>query len=974
MRASFIRKSAIYLTLILAPLLFIESLFAQAPRLYYDEVFDELGNVRPHYQEVWKIYSAMSENERAKFSEESKRMFSGDVAIDPLPRLLLDTEFETLKTGVIQRGTALRKFVEDYYAGGTSWQKVIPADVMSRIISRSSEGDYRGKINPNRISFPYGPDIIRDRDGIWRVLEDNIGNIGGPGDIALGREALLSLVPGYREKMGQIDDPAQFFKILVDRFREQAHPRTGKIVLYTLPTSEEADKEVERIREHFAKFGVECVWIHSKTKRLRVEPDGVYLETKAPDGQKISERVGYLILSADPMHVDSTHPASYRELLRENIKTQIELLELAEVPVDSIEVSMKPTNLAEQALADKLRLVPIQKRIDLKKKLTGALDESEATEVLERALNESPIYNEVSSDMAGLNTGILSAILDGKVASNYTPGVDFIGDKEFNAYVDDLVRFYLNEEPILRSIESRSFAHKNERGETVLDEEWIQKVFSNKDEYVIKVVDGRGGDGIWVGPKTSEKEFIEKAKAAALKEPLRYRAQTFKHPSVMAGKRIVDLRLLSQVDPQGVRVGPTPFGRTISIDADGKVNVSANGYESAVATVPSLGGVKQPRAPMTASAPKSIEEQWQRVAKRMKASHGISLRFAEKLDHSGDLAYYSDKESTIILNQDARVLGPGDSGFLHEMLHAFEHWRFKQGIQSPLHIDFFNMGPQPRRSRNVVDRLYHEYLGADELFAYAYSNYLIARDELWLAKDSNTKSVEEQVESLEIVMDELRAEHDIALAVQQKARSALERLRSAGSTAIRYSVGDVFVGAANLLIATSEHEVVGVPIASVGLQTQIKGVLSGNPISPQEKASLDYQTLYLAKDQLLRLVDLVEKKLPQLEKTYRQAKGLLREAKRGNRLSEQQRKLLLKAIQASRSYDLHFSSSAYEPMKLETRDELELEKAFLVQKLKDIRKQSPGACGLALKAPQTEDPLWLGDDEMRALMKIVFKK
>lgn len=980
MHARFRDTFARLLTIVSGISFLISSLaLAQDSSRYYDEVFDERGEVRPHYREVWNVYRSMSESEREAFAVRSKELFSGDVAVDPLPRILLDSEFETLRKGVIQRGSALRKFAEDYYGGGDRWKTVIPANVLARIVDRTHESGFFGKVNPRRIAFPYGPDIIRDPDGIWRVLEDNIGNIGGPGDIELGRDALFKLIPQYRSSLAAIDDPARFFKELTSRFARQAYPHAGKIVLYTLAKSEEADLEVERIRQGFEANQVEWVAMHSNDKKLRVEPDGVYLEKKAPNGAVTRDRVSFLIMSGDPMHVDSAHPAAYLGFLQENVAIQLELLSLAENGSRSESVA-RPMRPEEILLRDKLSQIPRASRNALVDKLRAALERSHeagdlsaATARLEAVLRESPIHNAVARDLQARDTGILNAILEGKVFSNYTPGLDFMGDKEFNAYVDDLVRLYLNEEPILRSIESKSFGYVNEKGETVVDAELVNEVFSNKDRYVVKVVDGRGGDGIWVGPKTTHDEFVTKAKAAVLNDPVRYRAQAFKHPSVMAGERIVDLRLLSQVDSKGVSVGETPFGRTISIHGDGKVNVSSHGYESSVATVRSNVAEAKARMAKAPTVRPSVDARWDRVSRRLHERYGITLRFKKRLERSAGLAYYSDKDSSITITESARKLGPEDSGFLHEMLHAFEHWRFKQGVQSPLHIAFFNTAPmRAGRGKNVVDELYHDYLGADELAAYAYSNSLVAREEFGPGMSRSVKDPHDQAESLGVLLEEMKAELDIADAILRKSEAALAALKN-DPAALIYSVDKVFPDAGDLLVRVSASEFVGIPVANYVMQKQIKRWVTSKGLSDSEQAELDAQARYLAKDQLLRLIDLVREKQPLLSKHYRAVTRMFARVRRGEGLSEADRKEILKRVAESRSRDLHYSSRAFAPVKADTAEELEREKEILTGFLDRLKKNRRNLCSEALR-PQGTESFGLDDVEMQALMKVIFKK
>jgi len=102
---------------------------------------------------------------------------------------------------------------------------------------------------------------------------------------------------------------------------------------------------------------------------------------------------------------------------------------------------------------------------------------------------------------------------------------------------------------------------------------------------VIKQVDGRGGEGIWVGSKLSETEW-KKGLAAVKAHPQKFQVQEYKHLSVM-GDLIVDLRMISVVDAKGTYVSPTPWGRGLPLKGNGKVNLSDEGLEVAIAVVKS---------------------------------------------------------------------------------------------------------------------------------------------------------------------------------------------------------------------------------------------------------------------------------------------------------------------------------------------------------------------------------------------------
>jgi uncharacterized circularly permuted ATP-grasp superfamily protein len=101
--------------------------------------------------------------------------------------------------------------------------------------------------------------------------------------------------------------------------------------------------------------------------------------------------------------------------------------------------------------------------------------------------------------------------------------------------------------------------------------------------HVFKIVDGRGGVGIYIGPKMKAHE-VQELKKKIRREPSRYVAEPFMSLSRLDGN-IVDLRLLSVVDPEQVTVTPTPWGRGVPLEGDGKVNLSQRGREFAVVVV-----------------------------------------------------------------------------------------------------------------------------------------------------------------------------------------------------------------------------------------------------------------------------------------------------------------------------------------------------------------------------------------------------
>ena len=110
--------------------------------------------------------------------------------------------------------------------------------------------------------------------------------------------------------------------------------------------------------------------------------------------------------------------------------------------------------------------------------------------------------------------GLMRAWRNGKVALANAPGAGVADDKVVYAYVPEIIRYYLKEEPILKNVE------------TFLcdDPEQQAYVLANLDKLVVKPANESGGYGMLVGPHSTKKEqamFAELIK----KHPRNYIAQ-----------------------------------------------------------------------------------------------------------------------------------------------------------------------------------------------------------------------------------------------------------------------------------------------------------------------------------------------------------------------------------------------------------------------------------------------------------------
>jgi uncharacterized circularly permuted ATP-grasp superfamily protein len=92
--------------------------------------------------------------------------------------------------------------------------------------------------------------------------------------------------------------------------------------------------------------------------------------------------------------------------------------------------------------------------------------------------------------------GLMRAWAKGKVALANAPGAGVADDKLVYTYVPDMIRYYLNEEPILANVPSWRCA----------EEKQLQHVLAHLHELVVKPVDGSGGYGMLMGPVASSRE------------------------------------------------------------------------------------------------------------------------------------------------------------------------------------------------------------------------------------------------------------------------------------------------------------------------------------------------------------------------------------------------------------------------------------------------------------------------------------
>lgn len=110
--------------------------------------------------------------------------------------------------------------------------------------------------------------------------------------------------------------------------------------------------------------------------------------------------------------------------------------------------------------------------------------------------------------------GLMSVVRAGRVTLTNAIGTGVADDKSIYPFVPDMIRFYLNEEPILHNVPTYQCRHRNE----------LDHVLTHMQDLVVKETHGAGGYGMLVGPAATRAE-IEAFKTRVRAHPEQYIAQ-----------------------------------------------------------------------------------------------------------------------------------------------------------------------------------------------------------------------------------------------------------------------------------------------------------------------------------------------------------------------------------------------------------------------------------------------------------------
>lgn len=197
----------------------------------------------------------------------------------------------------------------------------------------------------------------------------------------------------------------------------------------------------------------------------------------------------------------------------------------------------------------------------------------ERVDVIYRRIDDDFIDPEVFRPDSVLGVpGIMRSWRQGKVAIANAPGCGVADDKIIYAYVPDMIRYYLNEEPILDNVPTWLCREPDQ----------LEHVLEHLPELVVKPANESGGYGMLVGPHASE-EKVEEFRQILLDNPTNYIAQPTLQLSVsptscgdVIAPRHVDLRpfILSGED---IYVTPGGLTRVAMVEGSLVVNSSQGG-------------------------------------------------------------------------------------------------------------------------------------------------------------------------------------------------------------------------------------------------------------------------------------------------------------------------------------------------------------------------------------------------------------
>jgi len=387
---------------------------------YYDEMFTPSGEAREGTRLLKERIESLPEGELARRQHEAEQALY-DLGItfsvygheegtekifpfDVVPRVVEARDWDRLEIGLKQRIFALNLFLDDIYHD----QKIIKDNVIPREIVETAEGYLPAcmGINPPRGIWCHvtGTDLVRDEQGVFHVLEDNLRCPSGVSYVLANRRLMKRTLPQVfaASRVRPVDDyPARLLDLL-----------------------------------------------------LRMVPEGV-----------TQPRVALL--------TPGIYNSAYYEHSFLALETGIELIQGQDLVVQDRRVYMRTTKGLKRV------------------------------HVIYRRLNDDYLDPKVFRPESVLGVpGIMEAYRAGNVSLANAPGTGVADDKVVYAYVPEIIRYYLGEEPFIPNVPTFLCWRDSDRAH----------VLDNLKTMVVKAANESGGYGMLVGPASTREEREEFAR------------------------------------------------------------------------------------------------------------------------------------------------------------------------------------------------------------------------------------------------------------------------------------------------------------------------------------------------------------------------------------------------------------------------------------------------------------------------------
>ncbi|PYY83863.1 circularly permuted type 2 ATP-grasp protein [Pseudomonas sp. TKO26] len=399
-------------------------------RAFFDEMYAASGTCRPHYAAFarWLADTPLELLDQRR--READLLFHragitftlyGDeqgterlIPFDIIPRSIKASEWRSVERGCVQRVQALNLFLADIYHGQRIIKEgIIPAE---QVLANEGYQVAMQGLDLHRGIYAHiaGVDLVRDGDGSYYVLEDNLRTPSGVSYMLEDRKMMMRLFPELfaAQRIAPID---HYPNLLLETLKS-ASPLDNPTVVVLTP----------------GRF------------------NSAYFE----------------------------HAFLAREM-------GVELVEGADLFVRDDRVFMRTT--------------------------AGA----QAVDVIYRRLDDAfldPLSFNPDS-MLGV-PGLIAAYRCGNVVLANAVGTGVADDKSIYPYVDEMIRFYLSEEPILKNVPTWQCRNPAE----------LSHVLANLPDLVVKETQGSGGYGMLVGPAATAAQ-IEEFRARLKARPEAYIAQ-----------------------------------------------------------------------------------------------------------------------------------------------------------------------------------------------------------------------------------------------------------------------------------------------------------------------------------------------------------------------------------------------------------------------------------------------------------------